>query len=57
MLYTLMLFNRHQEVVDSRTYRSLKEKLAIIQLWKYRYGKKFLELNVEDEKEQNTKTK
>lgn len=57
MLYTLMLFNRHQEVVDSRTYRSHKEKLAIIQLWKYRYGKKFLELIVEDEKEEKTQKK
>lgn len=55
--HRITLLNKIGEVVSTRLYTHEKRKKEIIKRWKYTYGKKFLELRVEDEKEVNTKTK
>lgn len=55
--YALTLLRKDGEIVDIGHYTCKKAKEVLIQKWKYRYGKKFLELIVEDEKEENNKQK
>lgn len=55
--YRITLLNKIGEIVATGFYCHKQRKEQIIQIWKYRYGKKFLELRLEDEKEVNTKTK